>query len=160
MMQHEFDFRGAAEMPRPYDPANYGLPIWRDEDHQPQETVEQEPKTAEIMSAEEAKCKLCAWAISQVGYSEGPNNWQKYAENADLQAMYGWKPQNQPWCDVFVDSGFISCFGLENACKMTYQPMGRAVRSADSLRSITKITALSFKRLKSAIRCSSTALVI
>jgi hypothetical protein len=38
--------------------------------------------------------------------------------------MYGWKPQNQPWCDVFVDSGFISCFGLENACKMTYQPMG------------------------------------
>ena len=32
---HDFDFKGAAEMPRPYDPKDYGLPIWRDEDHLP-----------------------------------------------------------------------------------------------------------------------------
>lgn len=38
--------------------------------------------------------------------------------------MYGWNPQGQPWCDVFVDSGFITCFGVDAACKMTYQPMG------------------------------------
>lgn len=76
------------------------------------------------MTAEEAKHKLCLWAESQLGYREGTNNWQKYAENTDLQAMYGWSPQNQPWCDVFVDSGFISCFGLAAACAMTYQPMG------------------------------------
>lgn len=126
-MQHDFDFKGAAEMP--YNPKDYGLPIWRDEDHlPPQETVtaEQEPQTQTVdsMTVEAAKNKLCAWAMSQVGYREVANNWQKYAENADLQAMYGWKPQNQPWCDVFVDSGFIECFGIKNACAMTYQPMG------------------------------------
>lgn len=118
---HDFD----AVNSKPYTPEDFGLPVWRDEDHLPPEAVtEQEPQTAEIMSAEEAKCKLCAWAISQVGYHEGENNWQKYAENKDLQTMYGWKPQNQPWCDVFIDSAFIACFGLENACRMTYQPVG------------------------------------
>lgn len=76
------------------------------------------------MTVNEAKAKLCTWALSQVGYPEGANNWNKYAENPDLQRMYGWKPQNQPWCDVFVDSGFIECFGLEDACAMTYQPIG------------------------------------
>lgn len=46
-MQHDFDFKSSAKMPRPYNPANYGLPLWRDEDHQPQETVEakQKPQT-------------------------------------------------------------------------------------------------------------------
>ena len=118
---HDFD----AVNSKSYAPEDYGLPVWRDEDHAPPEAVaDQEPQTAEIMSAEEAKCKLCAWAISQVGYHEDENNWQKYAENKDLQTMYGWKPQNQPWCDVFVDSAFIACFGLENACRMTYQPVG------------------------------------
>ena len=117
----DFEYKGAAEMP--YNPSDYGLPLWRDEDHQPPETVaEQEPKTT--VTAEAAKQKLCAWAMSQVGYREGANNLQKYAESADLQAMYGWKPQNQPWCDVFVDSGFIDCFGLDAACAMTYQPLG------------------------------------
>ena len=48
-MKHDFDFKSAAEMPRPYNPADYGLPVWRDEDHlPPQETVEakQETQTA------------------------------------------------------------------------------------------------------------------
>lgn len=110
-------------MAKEYNPADYGLPIWRDEDHQPSAKTE-EPQTNNSVSAESAKQKLCAWAMSQVGYREGANNLQKYAESADLQAMYGWKPQNQPWCDVFVDSGFIDCFGLANACAMTYQPLG------------------------------------
>ena len=76
------------------------------------------------MTENEAKLKLCAWAESQVGTREGGDNWNEYANNPDLQRMYGWCPQNQPWCDVFVDVGFIECFGLENACAMTYQPMG------------------------------------
>ena len=64
---HDFD----ATNSKPYNPTDYGLPVWKDEDHLPPEAVaEQEPQTAEIMSAEEAKCKLCAWAISQVGYHE------------------------------------------------------------------------------------------
>ena len=123
-MNHDFEFRGAAEMPRPYDPVDYGLPIWRDEDHQPPETVEQEPQTAEIMSTEEAKCKLCSYALSQVGYHEGVNNWNKYAEIPEVEQLYGWKPQSTYWCDTFVDACFVACFGLELASKLTYQPVG------------------------------------
>lgn len=76
------------------------------------------------MTVNEAKAKLCTWALSQVGYHEGGNNYNQYADTPGLSTMYGWTPQNQPWCDVFVDSGFIACFGLENACAMTYQPLG------------------------------------
>lgn len=124
-MKHDFDFKGAAEMP--YNPRDYNLPIWRDEDHlPPQETVTEEkaPQAAESLTAEAAKNKLRLWAEEQLGYHEGDGNSNKYADTPGLAEMYGWNPQNQPWCDVFVDSGFISCFGLENACKMTYQPMG------------------------------------
>ena len=123
-----FDFgQNSVSASKPYNPEDYGLPVWRDEDHlPPQETVtaEREPETFDTMTVEAAKRKLCLWAEQQLGYREGANNWQKYAENPDLQAMYGWKPQNQPWCDVFVDYGFIDCFGLPAACAMTYQPLG------------------------------------
>lgn len=120
----DFDFKGAAEMPRPYDPANYGLPIWKDEEHlPPQETVTAEAGAAS-MTAEEAKRKLCLWAEEQLGYHEGDGNSNKYADTPGLAEMYGWNPQGQPWCDVFVDAGFIECFGVDAACKMTYQPMG------------------------------------
>ena len=77
------------------------------------------------MTIEEAKQKLIAWANAQIGYREGSDNYNKYAENADIQKLYGWKPQNQPWCDTFVDCGFIECFGLELASKLTYQPIGK-----------------------------------
>lgn len=123
-----FDFgQNSVPASKPYNPEDYGLPVWRDEDHlPPQETVtaEREPETVDTMTVEAAKRKLCLWAEQQLGYREGVNNWQKYAENPDLQAIYGWKPQNQPWCDMFVDSGFIACFGLPAACAMTYQPLG------------------------------------
>jgi len=119
---HDFDFKGAAEMP--YNPTDYGLPIWRDEDHlPPQETVTAEAK-ATSMTAEDAKRKLCLWAEQQLGYHEGEGNSNKYADTPGLSEMYGWNPQNQPWCDVFVDAGFVSCFGVDAACAMTYQPMG------------------------------------
>ena len=126
-MIHDFEYKGAAEMPRPYNPKDYGLPVWRDEDHlPPQETVTEEkaPQAAESLTAEAAKNKLCLWAEEQLGYHEGDGNSNKYAETPGLSEMYGWNPQNQPWCDVFVDSGFIDCFGLAAACAMTYQPMG------------------------------------
>ena len=76
------------------------------------------------MTIEEGKERLVAWARGQVGYPEGVNNWNKYAENKDLQRLYGWYPQKQPWCDLFVDTGFIECFGLDLASKLTYQPIG------------------------------------
>ena len=76
------------------------------------------------MTISEAKAKLVAWANAQVGYAEGTNNWNKYAEDLRLQQLYGWKAQNQPWCDLFTDAAFINCFGLSAAAAMTYQPIG------------------------------------
>ena len=74
------------------------------------------------MTKNEAVSKLLTWARAQIGTTESGDNWNKYAQNT--ATAYGWNVQNQPWCDVFVDAGFIECFGLENAAKMTYQPIG------------------------------------
>ena len=74
------------------------------------------------MTIQEAKRKLSDWALAQIGYAEGANNYNKYA--TEWTQAGGWNAQNQPWCDVFVDCGFIECFGLELASKLTYQPKG------------------------------------
>lgn len=74
------------------------------------------------MTIQEAKTKLVNWCLEQVGYSEGANNYNKYAPK--WTAAGGWNAQNQPWCDVFVDVAFIECFGLDLASKLTYQPKG------------------------------------
>lgn len=75
------------------------------------------------MTIEDAKKRLIAWANAQIGYREGSNNWNKYAEI--VQPLYNWLPQNQPWCNTFVDAGFCVCFGLELASWLTYQPIGK-----------------------------------
>ncbi len=74
------------------------------------------------MTQQEAVDRLLAVASAEVGYSEGGNNWHKYA--GDMVTAYGWNTQNQPWCDVFADWCFVQAFGLEAAGKMTYQPIG------------------------------------
>ena len=74
------------------------------------------------MTKNEAVSKLLTWANAQIGTVESGDNWNTYAQN--MSAAYGWNVQNQPWCDVFVDAGFVKCFGLDNAAKMTYQPVG------------------------------------
>lgn len=74
------------------------------------------------MTIKEAKANLVSWCLNQVGYVEGANNWNKYAP--EWAAAGGWNAQNQPWCDVFVDAGFIECFGLDLASRLTYQPKG------------------------------------
>lgn len=74
------------------------------------------------MTSSEAKAKLVNWALAQVGYTEGANNYNKYAPTWTQAG--GWNAQNQPWCDVFVDCGFIECFGIDLASKLTYQPKG------------------------------------
>lgn len=76
------------------------------------------------MTITEARQKLVDWAAGEVGYSEGANNYNKYAEDNRLVKLYGWDTQNQPWCDVFTDEAFIAVFGLEDGAKMTYQPLG------------------------------------
>ena len=74
------------------------------------------------MTKQEARQKLIDWALAQVGYAEGYNNHNKYADK--WTPAGGWNAQNQPWCDVFVDVGFIECFGIDAASKMTFQPKG------------------------------------
>lgn len=75
------------------------------------------------MTVQEAKNKLVAWALAQIGYAEGADNWNKYAPK--WAEAGGWNAQNQPWCDVFVDCGFIECFGVDLAACLTYQQRGR-----------------------------------
>ena len=76
------------------------------------------------MTEQEAKNKLIAWAEAQIGTREGANNYNRYAKG--MEKLYGWDVQNQPWCDVFVDAGFVECFGLERGMAMTYQFPGCA----------------------------------
>ena len=74
------------------------------------------------MTIQEAKNKLVNWCLSQIGYTEGANNYNKYAPK--WTEAGGWNAQNQPWCDIFVDCAFIECFGIDLASKLTYQPKG------------------------------------
>lgn len=77
------------------------------------------------MTAQEAIEKLLTWWRAQLGYHEGENNWTKYAEDTAIAKLYGWRPQNQPWCDIIYDEGMIACFGLAKASELTYQPIGK-----------------------------------
>ena len=76
------------------------------------------------MTVNEAKQILIDWCNAQVGTREGSDNWNKYAEDSRLRQLYGWNAQNEPWCDLFTDEAFITCFGLQKAAAMTYQPIG------------------------------------
>ena len=76
------------------------------------------------MTENEAKQIIIDWANKQIGTKEGANNWNTYADSSDMTKLYGWNVQNQPWCDVFVDAGFIQCFGYEIGSAMTYQYAG------------------------------------
>lgn len=59
-----------------------------------------------------------AYALSQVGYKEGANNWNKYADQLDKVDYFAGcgKKQNLPWCCVFV------CAVMYNAYKATPTP--------------------------------------
>lgn len=78
------------------------------------------------MTISEAKGKLIAWATAQIGTREGPDNENPYADVPGIRKLYGWNVQNQPWCDIFVDAGFITCFGYDLGSAMTYQYAGCA----------------------------------
>ena len=74
------------------------------------------------MTTAEAKRKVLELAASEVGYREGQNNYNKFAE--ELDQYYGWHIQNQPYCDIFFDWLFIQTFGGATAARMTYQKFG------------------------------------
>ena len=71
------------------------------------------------MKIAEAKKRLVALALGQVGYCEGANNYNKYAEDSRITALYGWNVQNQPWCCVFVNWLFLQLFD-DIGARMTY----------------------------------------
>lgn len=69
------------------------------------------------------KQKLIDWAWEQVGYHEGDNNWNKYAEIMDkVKDFYNGIKQNQPYCDIWYDCGCYVCYGREAALYLTCQP--------------------------------------
>lgn len=71
------------------------------------------------MTIQEAKQKLVSLARSQVGYHEGANNQNKYADDPRVTTLYGWNVQNQPWCGTFVNWCFLNAFGTIGG-QMTY----------------------------------------
>lgn len=71
------------------------------------------------MTIQEAKQKLVSLARSQVGYHEGVNNQNKYADDPRVTTLYGWNVQNQPWCGTFVNWCFLNAFGTIGG-QMTY----------------------------------------
>ena len=71
------------------------------------------------MKADDAKKILVDLAKGEVGYHEGANNWNKYAEDPRISELYGWNVQNQPWCCTFVNWCFLQAFG-DIGAQMTY----------------------------------------
>ena len=59
-----------------------------------------------------------SYALSQVGYKEGANNWNKYAQELDKVDYFAGcgKKQNLPWCAVFI------CAVMYNAYKDNADP--------------------------------------
>ena len=75
----------------------------------------------------QAKRRLIDWFKSQIGYHEAPDGSNKYADGIWDVRLYGFDARTVPWCDIFVDKGFITVFGYENGTAMTYQqPSGYA----------------------------------
>ena len=82
------------------------------------------------MTVDEAKRILVDWCKSQVGYQESWDGSNKYADGVWDVKLYGFSAMAVPWCDVFADAAFISCFGFDKGTEMTYQkPSGFAACS-------------------------------
>lgn len=87
------------------------------------------------MTITEAKQKLVDTALAEVGYREGGSNYNKYAESPDIQRLYGWKPQNQPWCCTFANWCYLTAFGFDIGSKLTYGGTAACANSASLFRS-------------------------
>ena len=87
------------------------------------------------MTISEAKQKLVDTALAEVGYREGGSNYNKYAESPDIQRLYGWKPQNQPWCCVFANWCYLTAFGYDIGSRLTYGGTAACANSAQLFKS-------------------------
>lgn len=86
------------------------------------------------MTIDAAKRKLVALARAQIGYREGPSNYNKFADDARITKLYGWNPQNQPWCCVFVNWCFINAFGYDVGSGLTFGGTAACSNSAQLFR--------------------------
>ena len=87
------------------------------------------------MTVQEAKQKLADLAKSQVGYREGANNYTKYADEPMITRLYGWCPQNQPWCCVFANWCYLTAFGYDLGSRLTYGGTAACANSAQLFKS-------------------------
>lgn len=82
----------------------------------------------------EAKKKLVETAAAEIGYHESGNNWTKYAGDPGIAKLYGWSPQNQPWCCTFVNWCFLTAFGYDTGSRLTYGGTAACANSAQLFR--------------------------
>lgn len=83
------------------------------------------------MTIEQAKEKVVSVARAEVGYHEGANNYVKYSDDPLIERLYGWKPQNQPWCGTFVNWCFLTAFGYDIGSRLTYGGSAACKNAAD-----------------------------
>ena len=88
----------------------------------------------EAVTIEEAKAKVVSVARSEVGYREGANNYNKFADDPGIERLYGWKPQNQPWCCVFANWVYLTAFGFDIGSRLTYGGSAACAVSASHFR--------------------------
>ena len=72
------------------------------------------------MTISESVDKLCNLALAEVGYTEGYDNYNKYAANPLVTEALGWNAQNQPWCAIYCVAMFIDAFGFYAGCHLMY----------------------------------------
>lgn len=85
---------------------------------------------------------VVAYARSQKGTKEGPNNWNEYAKELDAVGYFNpMRKQNLPWCCTYVDACVYNGCGKDKAKaqKVLYQP------SYDNLSAVVKYLAGYFK---------------
>ena len=87
------------------------------------------------MTINEAKEKFVAFVRSQLGTREGANNYNKYADDPKIAKLYGWVPQNQPWCCTFTNWCYLNCFGYDIGSRLTYGGTAACRNSADLFKS-------------------------
>lgn len=92
------------------------------------------------MTIQEAKNKLVTLARAEVGYHEGGNNYTKYADDPNIAKLYGWVPQNQPWCGTFVNWCFMQAFGYDLGGKLTYGGSALCRTAADNFKAHNAFT--------------------
>ena len=70
------------------------------------------------MTIPEAKHLVISLAQHEVGYHEGENNWNKYAQEIDQLGITWGKKQNMMWCGIFVMWCFYHCFGVAKSLQL------------------------------------------